>query len=317
MPFPRVLELFFYREQDITQAQTDLNLNRLFIQSGIILLWCPNIQDILLDIKALCEPVPLKSFFERFCQRVFVQPGANREEDPGPPGVVPRWNDSQGQLNTPFRVSIPRITIAFGSKAAGEAEGGLPGMLQVMFPLPHESSRIPRLQLATRTIAIHVPNLATITHLDIVLPRPSWGNEEQEGVELGTALCRLAGLRKLGIHASSEFGITRRPLPTLMQPPSAAITQENDEDSDSDSETDIDVQPNGAVLYQNSSNNNAPISKATAPPAQSYYNDNLGPETWWKRVLATIGPKISGLEELRISARGWIREEDFDAFFVS
>ena len=266
------------------------------------MLWSPALKDVLLDIKTMCDPPVLKSFFERFCQRVYIPPGANKDEDND---STPRWSDSQGVLNAVTRVSIARITVAIGSKAAGEASDGVVGVLNSMFPLP-QKNMVPRLQLSTRKIEIFVPNLSSITHLDLVLPRPGWGSEESEGSALGVTLARLTSLRRLGLHASAEFGITRRPLPPSTALPPAQI----EEIEDDGKEADIDIQPNGAVLYPATTNNGG-----AATPALP--QDTLGPETWWAKVLAQIGPAMENVKELRISARGWMREDEFDTWFVS
>jgi hypothetical protein len=265
-------------------------------------LWSPGLRDILLDIKTVCDPPVLKSFFERFCQRVYIPPGTNNDEDND---STPRWSDSQGVLNAATRVSIPRITIAIGAKAAGEVSDGVVGMLHWMFPLP-QRNMVPRLQLSTRKIEIFVPNLSSITHLDLVLSRPGWGSEESEGSALGVTLARLTSLKRLGLHASTEFGITRRPLPpsTTLPPPQI---EEVDDDS---KEADINIQPNGAVLYPAAATNGGAATPAVPP-------DALGPETWWAKALGQIGPAMENLKELRISARGWTREDEFDAWFVS
>ena len=266
------------------------------------MLWSPILKDLLLDIKSVCDPPVLKSFFERFCQRVYIPPGANKDEDND---STPRWSDSQGALNAVTRVSVPRITVAIGSKAAGEVSDGVVGVLNSMFPLP-QKNMVPRLQLSTRKIEIFVPNLSSITHLDLVLPRPGWGSEESEGSALGVTLARLTSLKRFGLHASTEFGITRRPLPpsTTLPPPQI------EEVDDDEKEADIDIQPNGAVLYPATTNNGS-------APTPSLSQDALGPETWWAKVLAQIGPAMENLKELRISARGWMREDEFDAWFVS
>lgn len=266
------------------------------------MLWSPALKDVLLDIKTMCDPPVLKSFFERFCQRVYIPPGANKDEDND---STPRWSDSQGVLNAVTRVSIARITVAIGSKAAGEASDGVVGVLNSMFPLP-QKNMVPRLQLSTRKIEIFVPNLSSITHLDLVLPRPGWGSEESEGSALGVTLARLTSLRRLGLHASTEFGITRRPLPPSTALPPAQIEEVEDDGK----EADIDIQPNGAVLYPATTNTGG---AATPSPPQ----DTLGPETWWAKVLAQIGPAMENVKELRISARGWMREDEFDTWFVS
>jgi hypothetical protein len=275
----------------------------LFIQCGIIMLWSPGVGDILLDIKSVCDPPVLKSFFERFCQRVYIPPGANKDEDSD---SIPSWSDSQGVLNAVMRVSIPRITVAIGSKAAGEAHEGVVGMLHSMFPLP-QKNMVPRLQLSTRKIEIFVPNLSSITHLDLVLPRPGWGSEESEGSALGVTLARLTSLKRLGLHASPEFGITRRPLPPSTTLPPAQIEEVDDDGK----EADINIQPNGAILYPATTNNGGGAATPSVP------QDALGPETWWAKVLAQIGPAMENLKELRVSARGWMREDEFDAWFVS
>ena len=267
------------------------------------MLWSPALKDILLDIKSVCDPPVLKSFFERFCQRVYIPPGANKDEDND---STPRWSDSQGVLNAVARVSVPRITVAIGSKAAGEVSDGVVGVLNSMFPLP-QKNMVPRLQLSTRKIEIFVPNLSSITHLDLVLPRPGWGSEESEGSALGVTLARLTSLKRLGLHASPEFGITRRPLPASTTLPPAPVEEVDDDEK----EADIDIQPNGAVLYPATTNNNTGAATPSLP------QDALGPETWWAKVLAQIGPAMENVKELRINARGWMREEEFDTWFVS
>jgi len=266
------------------------------------MLWSPALKVILLDIKTVCDLPVLRSFFERFCQRVYIPPGVNKDDDND---STPRWPDSQGVLNAAVRVSVPRITVAIGSKAAGEVSDGVVGMLHSMFPLP-QKNMVPRLQLSTRKIEIFVPNLSSITHLDLVLPRPGWGSEESEGSALGVTLARLTSLKRLGIHASTEFGITRRPLP-----PSTTLPPVQVEEVDDDGKgADINIQPNGAVLYPATTNSGS----ATTP---SIAHDALGAETWWAKILAQIGPAMENLKELRISARGWMREDEFDAWFVS
>ncbi|PVF96846.1 hypothetical protein CPB86DRAFT_798528 [Serendipita vermifera] len=361
----RVLEFYISREQEASQAQTDLNLSRFFIQAGIILLWSPRIHTVILDIRSIPidQPVWL-SFLNRVRQRLFISSSPTTSPNgrffsPTIPDIDPtnivsgsgnelstskdataRWGDSQGLLYSPERVSIPNLAFGLSYSAAGQFERGLVGWADSLFA-PATRNRVTRQIVPTA--------LDKLTTLDVLVPRPSWGQEESEGREFGLILRRLSGLKRLGLHADGgiqnnssnyvEFGLIRKP-------PFGSAVKVEEGDSEEE-EADMTVEADGTVIISShhshsskklststSNGGNVSISFKGSDNAERY-DGGYGPETWWAGVLDALTwspsdvidverPQFSfhlapqSIEELRISVSvpgGTVQISDFDAFY--
>ncbi|KAG8821111.1 hypothetical protein FRB91_010148 [Serendipita sp. 411] len=278
----RVFEIYITREVEASQAQSDLNLSRFFIQAGILLLWSPLIHTVIIDLKAVPpDPHIWASFISRLRQRLFIMhipvaslsstsppmiqetpetnivPGAGKEKSTSW-DMTARWGDSQGLINSPEKVSIPHLALSLGYTAAGDVNDGLGGMLDALFssPLPRnaESLNISGMLSSNPTVAPSrlARTFDTLTALDLSIPRPTWGHEESEGHALGLKLRRLAALKRLSLHAdggiqnnssNAEFG--------LMRQPPFGITGI---DVETDDEADMSINADGTVLYPAKSN---------------------------------------------------------------
>jgi hypothetical protein len=318
-----VLEIYITREVESSQAQTDLNLARFFIQAGIILLWCPLVQTVILDIKAVpADDYIWASFLSRLKQRLFIKADSDTTPAIRTPPTMPitaltnvvngsggeqstsrnltaRWGDSQGVLHSRERMSIPNLAIGLGYSAAGGVPDGFIGTLATMLS-PHTPGRgsINLVDYPFRIPLVHyfrAGELDFLTSLDILIPRPSWGHEEAEGFALGLVLRRLTGLRRLSVHADGviqhnsgnygEFG--------LMRKPPFSTTDTGDDDSDDPENADMVVAEDGTVIYSPA------VSGTRAAPSQSGQislvpstvtttHGGYGPETWWAGLFNAL-----------------------------
>lgn len=270
----RVMELYITREIEASQAQTDLNLARFFIQAGILLLWSPCLHTIILDIRALpAEPHIWASFISRLRQRLFitppqVPPQPARTLHPRDSALIdslteasfhaevgPRWTDSQGVFNSPNRVSIPHFAIGLSYGQTGNILRGFGGVLDAIFahhPPTATENGLPGMLARPghfMTSIITTRNLATLTTLNLLVPRPAWSQEELEGMTLGFVLRRLANLRHLGLHAdgSIQQNSTNAEFGLMSRPPYNGAGIEGDS---SDDEADMAIMADGTVTYQ-------------------------------------------------------------------
>lgn len=370
--FPQsVLEIYITREVESSQAQTDLNLARFYIQAGIILLWCPVVHTVIIDIKAVpADDYIWASFLSRLKQRLFIKVDSSTTPTMRTPPLMPitafsnvingsgseqsttrnptaRWGDSQGVLHSHDRLSIPNLAIGMGYNASGAVPNGFLGTLDTMLS-PHTPGRgsTSLTDYPFRIPLVHyftTGELDFLTSLDIVIPRPSWGHEETEGLTLGLILRRLTGLRRLSVHADGvvqhnsgnygEFGLMRKP-------PFSATDTGDDEDSD-DADADMVIAEDGTVVYPSGSGAQAVPRTSSSQSGQisipastgSHKRGGYGPETWWAGLLngltishlnseAKKGPEAflqQSIRELRISIAipgGYIQLADFDAFFA-
>ena len=320
-----MLEIYFTREIESSQAQTELNLARFFIQAGIILLWCPVVHTVILDIKAVpADEYIWASFLSRLKQRLFIKAETGSTRTIRTPPTMPitamnnrvtgsgseqsttrnltaRWGDSQGLLHSRDRLSIPNLAIGLGYSAAGAVLNGFIGTLATMLS-PHTPGRgsIPLIDYPFRIPLVHdypTGELDFLTSLDILIPRPSWGHEEAEGFTLGRIIRRLTRLKRLSVHADGviqhnsgnygEFG--------LMRKPPFSTTDTGDDDSDDAADADMIVAEDGTVAYPSTSGLRTTSSQSgqisiIASNATNTYG-GYGPETWWAGLFnaLTIG----------------------------
>ncbi|KAG8830665.1 hypothetical protein FRC17_004499 [Serendipita sp. 399] len=295
----RVLEIYITREVEASQAQSDLNLSRFFIQAGVLLLWSPRINTVIIDLKAIPGDAHIwASFISRLRQRLFIVhlPGSFSATSPPmiqePEGINTvagvgqekstswdmnaRWGDSQGLINSPEKVAIPHLALSLGYTAAGDISDGLGGALDALFsaPLPRNSELHNPSGMLSSTPSVAPSRLPrtfdTLTALDLSIPRPTWGHEESEGHALGLKLRRLTSLKRLSLHAdggmqnnssNAEFGLMRKP-----PFPSSGVEIETDV------EADMSIHADGTVLYP--AKNSFQSTHYSSPPTTSRVGNN-------------------------------------------
>lgn len=242
-----------------------------------------------------------------------------------------RWGDSQGIINSPERVSVPHLAIGLGYNAAGELgaaedgsatkeeNGGFAKLMDQLLAFPVLN---PVLPLGLVRALTPISGFGSLTCMDLLIPRPSWGHEEAEGYALGMILRRLSGLRRLRLHADgggaaagssghNDFGLMRKP-------PYGHIAAGDDSDSESSDigELDMVVSEHGAVTYpshghgyphvQNhigTTHGRTSIASTSSPRssgastagnilitggAQEHRHRGYGAETWWAGVLCAL-----------------------------